>query len=233
MSPDGPQGGGVPPDDDRSVGELVLDVSERVSILIREEIELAKTEVREKVTKLVQGSVVGIAAGVFALMGLAMLMHGIAWLLNDLFFSGDVWAGFLIEALFWFWSPPGRASSPTAPCKPALRRRRTWRSRRLGARRRLWRRAPVERLHGRLRQRGRRARGPGGAGRAGAQLGPDPRRHRAPALQLSRSVEALRGRVTELTDWRRQIREHRREVAVGAAVAGFAIGGLIALRRRR
>ena len=90
------------PSDDRSVGELVRDVSERVSILIREEIELAKTEVREKVSKLVQGSVVGIAAGVFALMGLAMLMHGIAWLLNDLFFSGNVWAGFLIEAAFWF-----------------------------------------------------------------------------------------------------------------------------------
>jgi hypothetical protein len=45
---------------------------------------------------------VGIAAGVFALMGLAMLMHAIAWLLNDLFFEGDVWAGFAIEALFWF-----------------------------------------------------------------------------------------------------------------------------------
>ena len=102
MSPDGPQRTGVPPDDDRSVGELVLDVSERVSTLIREEVELAKTEVREKVSKLVQGSVVGIAAGVFALMGLAMLMHGIAWLLNDLFFSTNVWAGFLIEALFWF-----------------------------------------------------------------------------------------------------------------------------------
>jgi uncharacterized membrane protein YqjE len=89
------------PPDDRSVGELVLDVSERVSILIREEIELAKTEIREKVSKLVQGSVVGIAAGVFALMGLAMLMHGIAWLLNDLFFEDSVWAGFLIESLFW------------------------------------------------------------------------------------------------------------------------------------
>jgi len=100
VSPDGPQRAG--PDDDRSVGELVLDVSERVSILIREEIDLAKTEVREKVSKLVQGSVVGIAAGVFALMGLAMLMHGIAWLLNDLFFSSNVWAGFLIEAAFWF-----------------------------------------------------------------------------------------------------------------------------------
>ena len=70
------------------MGELVIDVSERTSTLIREEIELAKTEVREKIQKLLQGSVVGIAAGVFVLMALAMLMHGIAWLLNDLFFSG-------------------------------------------------------------------------------------------------------------------------------------------------
>ena len=90
------------PPDDRSVGELVLDVSERVSILIREEIELAKTEIREKVSKLVQGSVVGIAAGVFALMGLAMLMHAIAWLLNDLFFDDTVWLGFLVEAVLFF-----------------------------------------------------------------------------------------------------------------------------------
>jgi hypothetical protein len=49
---------------------------------------------------------------------------------------------------------------------------------------------------------------------------------------LGRSVEALRGRVTELTDWRRQVREHRRQLALGAAVVGFAVGGLIALRRR-
>jgi hypothetical protein len=51
--------------------------------------------------------------------------------------------------------------------------------------------------------------------------------------QLGRSVEALRNRVTELTDWRRQVREHRRELIVGAAVVGFAVGGLMALRRRR
>ena len=126
MSPDGPQSGGVPPADDRSVGELVLDVSERVSILIREEIELAKTEVREKVSKLVQGSAVGIAAGVFALMGLAMLMHGIAWLLNDLFFSTNLWAGFLIEALFWFLVAAGagyfafRAVQAGAPPTPDM-----------------------------------------------------------------------------------------------------------------
>jgi hypothetical protein len=50
--------------------------------------------------------------------------------------------------------------------------------------------------------------------------------------ELSRSLESLRGRFAELTDLRRQLREHRRELVVGAAVAGFVVGGLIALRRR-
>ena len=49
---------------------------------------------------------------------------------------------------------------------------------------------------------------------------------------LGRSVEALRGRVAELTDWRRQVKEHRSQLIVGAAVAGFAVG-LLAMRRRR
>jgi uncharacterized membrane protein YqjE len=100
VPPDPPRTG-VPPDD-KSVGELVFDVSERVSTLVREEIELAKTEITEKLTKLVRGSVVGIAAGVFVLLGLAMLMHGIAWLINELFFEDEIWLGFMIEALFWF-----------------------------------------------------------------------------------------------------------------------------------
>ena len=46
-------------------------------------------------------------------------------------------------------------------------------------------------------------------------------------------MKALRTRVTELTDWRRQINEHREQLIAGAAVAGFVIGGMIALRRRR
>ncbi len=50
---------------------------------------------------------------------------------------------------------------------------------------------------------------------------------------LGRSVEQLRGRVAELTDWRRQVYEHRSQLIVGAAVAGFALGGLMMLRRRR
>jgi hypothetical protein len=50
---------------------------------------------------------------------------------------------------------------------------------------------------------------------------------------LGTSVELLRGRVAELTDWRRQVAEHRSQLIVGAAVAGFALGGLMMLRRRR
>jgi hypothetical protein len=50
---------------------------------------------------------------------------------------------------------------------------------------------------------------------------------------LGTSVELLRGRVAELTDWRRQVAEHRPQLIVGAAVAGFALGGLMMLRRRR
>ncbi len=71
---------------------------------------------------------------------------------------------------------------------------------------------------------------PGGPGRSAAQIRRDIDVHR---LELGRSVEVLRGRVTELTDWRRQVREHKRELIIGAAVAGFALGGLAMLRRRR
>jgi uncharacterized membrane protein YqjE len=92
----------TPPGQDRSVGQLVIDVSERTSTLIREEIELAKTEIREKVQKLIQGSIVGLAAVIFVVMGLAMVMHAIAWALNDYFFSDHLWIGFLIEGVFWF-----------------------------------------------------------------------------------------------------------------------------------
>ena len=67
-------------------------------------------------------------------------------------------------------------------------------------------------------------------GRSAAQIRRDIDAQRQ---DLGRSVEVLRGRVTELTDWRRQVREHRCQLIVGAAVAGFAIGGLMALRRRR
>jgi Protein of unknown function (DUF3618) len=71
---------------------------------------------------------------------------------------------------------------------------------------------------------------PGLPGRSAAQIRRDIDLQRR---DLGRSVEVLRGRVTELTDWRRQVREHQSQIVVAAAVAGFAIGGLMMLRRRR
>ncbi len=51
--------------------------------------------------------------------------------------------------------------------------------------------------------------------------------------QLGTSVEALRGKVNELTDWRRQAEEHKQQLIVGAAAVGFLIGARAMLRRRR
>jgi hypothetical protein len=70
----------------------------------------------------------------------------------------------------------------------------------------------------------------GAPGRTSDEIRADIERQRT---ELGRSVEALRGRVAELTDWRRQVREHQRELAIGAAIVGFAIGARIMLRRRR
>jgi hypothetical protein len=51
--------------------------------------------------------------------------------------------------------------------------------------------------------------------------------------QLGTSVETLRGRVNELTDWRRQAEEHKQQLIVGAAAVGFLIGARAMLRRRK
>jgi hypothetical protein len=55
---------------------------------------------------------------------------------------------------------------------------------------------------------------------------------------LASSVETLRSKVTEIADWRKQLAENREAALIGAAVAGFVIGGGIAatvslFRRRR
>ncbi len=50
--------------------------------------------------------------------------------------------------------------------------------------------------------------------------------------ELSNSVDHLRDRMTEITDWRGQVKKHRRSIVVGAVATGFVVGGLMALRRR-
>jgi uncharacterized membrane protein YqjE len=83
---------------EKSLGDVVGDVSTKASLLVREEIELARTEIAEKVSKLAKGGAVAGAAGVFAVFALIYFFEALAWFFNDLF---DVtitspWIGFLI-----------------------------------------------------------------------------------------------------------------------------------------
>jgi hypothetical protein len=52
-------------------------------------------------------------------------------------------------------------------------------------------------------------------------------------LQLGTNVEALRGKVTEVTDWRRQVEEHKQQLIIGAAAVGFLIGIKLMRGRRK
>jgi uncharacterized membrane protein YqjE len=87
--------------DSSELGQAIQDVSEKASLLIREEIELAKTEVTEKVTKLIRGAVVGIVAGIFAIFGLVYLLHSASWAIWRIVDGpggANFWIGFLIVA---------------------------------------------------------------------------------------------------------------------------------------
>jgi uncharacterized membrane protein YqjE len=85
------------------LAQAIQEVTERTSLLVREEIELAKAEVSEKASKLVKGAVVGVVAGIFAVAGLIYLLHALSWLIWDLIGGNrDFWLGFLIVAVGLF-----------------------------------------------------------------------------------------------------------------------------------
>jgi Protein of unknown function (DUF3618) len=50
---------------------------------------------------------------------------------------------------------------------------------------------------------------------------------------LGTNVEALRGKVTEVTDWRRQVEEHKQQLIIGAAAVGFLVGIKLMRARRK
>jgi hypothetical protein len=43
--------------------------------------------------------------------------------------------------------------------------------------------------------------------------------------ELGLAMEKLRGEVAELTDWRAHLERNKKQVLIGAAVAGFVLGG--------
>jgi len=87
---------------DPTLAQAITDISERASLLVREEIELAKAEISARLTKLITGAVIGIVAGVFILTGLFFLLNSAAWGAYLIFGGTDYWVGFLMVALALF-----------------------------------------------------------------------------------------------------------------------------------
>jgi uncharacterized membrane protein YqjE len=85
-----------------SLADAVTQVSERASLLVREEIELAKAEMAVKARKLATGAIVGAVAGVFFVTGLFFLLMAAAWAAYLIFGGTAYWAGFLIVAVALF-----------------------------------------------------------------------------------------------------------------------------------
>ena len=83
---------------EKSLGEIVAEVSEKAALLVREEIELAKTEMLDKAKTLGKGAVVAAAAGVFLVFAVVMLLQTLAWLIADAL-DTNPWAGFGIVTL--------------------------------------------------------------------------------------------------------------------------------------
>jgi len=72
----------------------VTEVTERVSVLVREEIELAKAEVTQKVSGLARGAAAVAAGAVFGVFALVFGLGTLAWGVNSLLSS--LWIGFAI-----------------------------------------------------------------------------------------------------------------------------------------
>ena len=79
--PDQRPPGAKPSEPPQNIATAIADIGERATLLVHEEIELAKAEVTEKVTKLARGAIIGVTAGVFLVMALIFALVGCAWLL--------------------------------------------------------------------------------------------------------------------------------------------------------
>src|SRR5215204_5149756 len=86
---------------DKSLGEIVADVTQKLQLLVREEIELAKAEVTTKAKKLGTGAGMATGALVTLLFFSIFFFIGLAQLLNDLFWDDYPWLGYLVVAAFF------------------------------------------------------------------------------------------------------------------------------------
>jgi uncharacterized small protein (DUF1192 family) len=77
-----------------NLATTVVEVSERVSALVREEIELAKAEMTQKASSIARGAGAIAAGAVFGVFAVVFLLLTIAWAVNDV--TGSLWLGFVI-----------------------------------------------------------------------------------------------------------------------------------------
>jgi hypothetical protein len=82
-----------------NIAAAITEISERATLLIRDELELARAEISAKIRKLLVGAVVGVVAGVFIAVAGLFVLVGLAWLLwYELFPAGQVFWGFFVVA---------------------------------------------------------------------------------------------------------------------------------------
>jgi uncharacterized membrane protein YqjE len=77
-----------------NLATVMTEVSERVTVLVKEELELAKAEVQQKVSSLSKGLIAGGVGTVLALLFIPFALLTLAIALDDAF--NNLWLGFLI-----------------------------------------------------------------------------------------------------------------------------------------
>ena len=85
-------------EDDRSLGELLGEVAGDLSTLLRQEVELAKAEIRESGTRAGKG--IGLLAGAGVGGFLAVLFVSIALWWGLGYLVGNAWSGLIVAALW-------------------------------------------------------------------------------------------------------------------------------------
>lgn len=83
-----------PPERTDSLAAAVTQVSEKLTVLVREEVELAKAEVTEKLSSIARGAAAIAIGAVFGVFALIFVLLTIAWALNSIFNS--IWIGFAV-----------------------------------------------------------------------------------------------------------------------------------------
>ncbi len=80
------------------LARTVTEVSERMRVLVREEIELAKAETTQKISSIARGAVAVAAGAVFGVFAVVIGLITLAWGLDAIITSsgGSIWVGFLI-----------------------------------------------------------------------------------------------------------------------------------------